>query len=95
ATTPTMTDVFDLNQKEWTFEAKPSAVLLKTDLPLPAAAREAAQKGRSVPISHDAQYWAKKTAGFDFSGEDRVDADLFNRIVWEGLMRGPYPARDY
>ena len=30
ATTRPMTDIFDLNQREWSFEAKPSSVLLQT-----------------------------------------------------------------
>jgi hypothetical protein len=42
--------------------------------------------------SHDAAYWAEKTAGFDFTAEDRVDAERFNRIVWEGVMGTAYPA---
>jgi hypothetical protein len=42
-------------------------------------------------LAHNAAYWAAKTAKFDFRGEDRVDADAFNRIIWEGLMSGPYP----
>ena len=94
ATTRPMTDIFDMNQKEWTFEAKPSAVLLQTDLPLSATAREAAKASRPVKVSHDVGYWAEKTAGFDFSIEDRVDPELFNRVIWEGLMERPYPARE-
>jgi len=27
----------------------------------------------------------RKTRGFDFSAEDRVPADLYNKILWEGL----------
>ena len=34
-----------------------------------------------------------KTKGFDFSQEDRVDPDKFNRVIWEDLMGGkPYPS---
>jgi len=41
----------------------------------------------------DAAYWAKATAGFDFSDADRVPPDKFNRILWKGLMGGKrYPA---
>ncbi|MGA8026726.1 MAG: bifunctional YncE family protein/alkaline phosphatase family protein [Bryobacteraceae bacterium] len=91
ATERPMTDVFDLKQKEWTFHAVPSAVLLKTELPLSNRAREAAESAIPVRLSHDFRYWAEKTSGFDFSAEDRVDADEFNRIVWAGLMNRPYP----
>jgi hypothetical protein len=93
ATTRSMTEVFDLNQKEWRFEAKPSAVLADTKLPLSESARRMAQAAAPVKIAHSAEYWAAKTRGFDFREEDRVDADAFNRIVWEGLMKSPYPAR--
>jgi hypothetical protein len=93
ATTRPMTDVFDLQQKEWNFEAKPSALLLKTSLPLSTEARQAAERATPVDPAHGSDYWAAKTSGFDFSAEDRVDAQAFNRIVWQGLMTGPYPER--
>jgi DNA-binding beta-propeller fold protein YncE len=94
ATAAPMTAVFDLSQKDWTFDAKPSAVLLKTDLPLSPAARAAGQSLPDVPISHAASYWAAQTVGFDFSAEDRVDAGKFNRVIWQGIMARPYPKRD-
>jgi len=66
----------------------PSAFLVKnTKLPLPDAVQAAA----GPKPTHSAAYWAKQTAGMDFSGEDRVDAVGFNRIVWQGLMSTPYP----
>jgi YVTN family beta-propeller protein len=91
ATERPMTDVFDLNQKEWNLDAVPSALLEQTKLPIPDSARKAAQSSAPVKLSHDSAYWAAKTAQFDFRGEDRVDADAFNRIIWEGMMIGPYP----
>jgi len=48
--------------------------------------------GRSLKPTHTAQYWAKKTRGFDFSGEDRVPTELYNRILWQGLKGTPAPA---
>jgi YVTN family beta-propeller protein len=92
ATERPMADIFDLNQKEWNFDAIPSAVLANTKLPIPESARKAAGWSGPVRLAHNARYWAAKTVNFDFRGEDRVDADKFNRIVWEGLMSGPYPA---
>ena len=86
ATSRPMTDVFDLNQLNWTFEAKPSAVLNETSLPLSSTDRSRA----ALRSSHDASYWANATQGFDFGGEDRVDADQFNRILWQGLKGTPY-----
>jgi hypothetical protein len=85
-----MTDVFDINQKEWTFSAVPSIYLYNTQLPLPPRFA----KGRHIPKpTHDAAYWAEKTKGFDFSHEDALyDPEKFNRIIWEGLHgRVPYP----
>ena len=91
ATSRPMTDVFDLGQKEWTFDATPSAALLKTTLPLSAASRAAAMANSSVTFTHDSAYWTKATAGLDFSGEDRVDSGKFNRILWRGMKATPYP----
>lgn len=91
ATERPMTDVFDLNQKEWTFDAAPSAILANTKLPIPASAFAPTRASAGLKPSHEAAYWAKRTAGFDFSGEDRVNAEKFNRIVWEGVMATAYP----
>ncbi|HZC35925.1 MAG TPA: hypothetical protein VE242_09945, partial [Chthoniobacterales bacterium] len=84
-----MTQVFDLNQSEWTFDAVPSIYLYNTQLPLPG--RFAKNKAIPKP-AHDAAYWAEKTKDFDFSREDRVDPDKFNRVIWAGLHADkPYP----
>ena len=43
--------------------------------------------------THNAAYWANVTKGMDFSSEDKVDGDQFNRILWTGLMGDkPYPS---
>ncbi|HXY26382.1 MAG TPA: hypothetical protein VEI73_17145 [Candidatus Acidoferrum sp.] len=42
-------------------------------------------KGPDLKPTHDVKYWAAKTRGFDFSGEDRVPAELYNKILWEGI----------
>jgi DNA-binding beta-propeller fold protein YncE len=88
---PPMTDAFDTTQSSWTFSAFPALVLFNTQLPL-------LDKGMKVNLgaipkpTHDAAYWAEKTKGFDFSQEDRVPTELFNRVIWEGLMGDrPYP----
>jgi len=41
--------------------------------------------------THDAAWWAAKTAGMDFSKEDLNDPYKFNRIIWEGIKGTPYP----
>jgi hypothetical protein len=77
-----MSDVFDTKLKPWTFSAAPSDYLYSTTLPLPAM-----QAGHHILYStHDAAYWAKVSEGMDFSEEDHVDAQRYNRIVWRGLM---------
>ena len=49
--------------------------------------------GPIVKPQHDAAYWDKVTAGFDFSEADQVPPAQFNRVLWKGLMGGkPYPA---
>jgi hypothetical protein len=49
--------------------------------------------GPDIKPKHDAEYWTKATAGFDFSDADRVPPSKFNRVLWKGLMDGkPYPA---
>jgi hypothetical protein len=48
--------------------------------------------GGDYKPQHTLDWWREQTRGFDFSGEDRVPADLFNRVLWEGLVGDrPYP----
>lgn len=83
-----MADVFDIHQKEWSYDATSSVLLYTTQLPLPAKTT-----GLRIPKqTHTAAYWAKVTKGLDFSKEDRVDEDVYNRILWKGIMgKKPYP----
>jgi DNA-binding beta-propeller fold protein YncE len=85
-----MSDIFDLKQNSWSFRAAPSDCLRKTRLPLPGEKAETAP--RPCPGEHDASYWDEQTRGYDWSQEDRVPADAFNRVLWTGLGHGPYPA---
>ena len=90
---PPMTDAFDVNQATWTFNAGPALVLFNSTLPLANAAAVRANNVIPKP-THDAVWWEAKTKGFDFSQEDRVNPDAFNRVIWEGLKGGkPYPSR--
>jgi DNA-binding beta-propeller fold protein YncE len=85
-----MTKVFDLNQREWSFDAVPSIYLYNTQLPLPPRFA----KNKTIPKpTHDAAYWADRTKQFDFTREDNIsNPDKFNRIIWEGLHGDkPYP----
>jgi YVTN family beta-propeller protein len=86
-----MTDVFDLSARTWTFNAEPSAALAQTDLPVP---RKTAALKREFASAHDANYWARATRGYDWSAEDRIDAEAYNRILWEGIRgAAAYPGR--
>jgi hypothetical protein len=84
-----MTDVFDLNQTAWSYNAI-------TPAPIARELSSTPQQSQSGSGFHDAQsaaYWASQTRGFDWSVEDRVPAVLFNQILWKGLTGGlPYPA---
>jgi DNA-binding beta-propeller fold protein YncE len=89
-----MSDVFDVHSSgTWSYTAEASTVLGSTMI----ASREGGlgaklAEGPVVRPKHGARYWARATAGFDFSDADRVPPAKFNRIVWRGLMNGrPYP----
>ncbi|HEY6257329.1 MAG TPA: hypothetical protein VIY51_16220 [Xanthobacteraceae bacterium] len=84
-----MTDVFDLKQKNWSYQAAPSACLRRTRLPLPQ--EKAAADPSLCPAEHSAAFWDEKTKGYDWSEEDRIPTETFNRVLWEGLGQGPYP----
>jgi DNA-binding beta-propeller fold protein YncE len=100
ATAEAMGDVFELESAPWTFNAIVPEVLRGTTLPLPPASAK-----NSLPSSHQIQafsepkfddpaYLAAKTEGMDFSSEDRLNAALFNRVLWQ-VMRSaaPYPTQ--
>jgi DNA-binding beta-propeller fold protein YncE len=88
ATARPMAEIFDLNQKDWSFRAEPSSYLAGTQLPVPK------KQGSILHPTHDAAYWTEKTRQFDFSKEDNLsDPDQFNRIIWAGLKGdAEYPA---
>jgi hypothetical protein len=91
ATQSAMTEVFDLNQREWDFTAKPSAYLANTQLPIP---KSSFAEYKHIPRpTHNGAYWADKTKSFNFNVEDQLgDPQKFNRIIWRGLKGNvPYP----
>jgi YVTN family beta-propeller protein len=47
----------------------------------------------AVKPLHDGVWWAQATKGFNFNHPDLNNADLFNRILWKGIMGDskPYP----
>jgi DNA-binding beta-propeller fold protein YncE len=95
-----MADVFDRDSStKWDFHAVAST-LLQPLLTKPIAMGGLGfdpntvefAAGRKLKPTHDSQYWAEKTRGFDFSAEDRVPPELYNKILWEGLKGKPAPA---
>jgi YVTN family beta-propeller protein len=89
-----MAKVFDTRSSgAWYFAATASTVLATTTLKL-AEAKQAVRfaHGPSIKPKHDAAYWDRVTAGFDFSDADRVPPARFNRVLWAGMMGSkPYP----
>jgi hypothetical protein len=87
--------VFDMGSSgHWDFTAEASTILKTTDLAAELTNLKVDfVRGPDIKPKHDANYWAKVTAKFDFSDADRVPPDQFNRVIWKGLMgRKPYPA---
>jgi hypothetical protein len=91
-----MADVFDIHSSgAWTFTAVASTLLKQTTLFAQSVGSGGSKvqyaEGPNLRPTHNAKYWAAKTRGFDFSSEDRVPADLYNKILWEGLKGTPAP----
>ena len=42
-------------------------------------------KTASVASLHKGKWWAQATKGLNFSNEDKVDAEKFNRLIWAGI----------
>jgi DNA-binding beta-propeller fold protein YncE len=88
-----MSKVFRREAAPWAYTAKVPAVLRTTSLPLPPETG-----GKSAALARprrSAAWWARATAGQDFSREDALDVARFNRTLWRGIKgdRVAYPAR--
>ena len=95
-----MADLFNIRQKPtWSFTAVASTILENTAVGAVATGATSSGNdgnqyamGPAVHPLHGPQYWASVTQGMDFSHEDRVDPDLFNHVLWKGVMGNrPYP----
>ena len=92
---PPMTDVFDIHSSgSWNFVAKASTVLTSGQLAtISGGLGIQFAAGLRLKPKHSPAYWAKATAGFDFSDADRVPPAKFNKVIWKGLMgHKPYRA---
>ncbi|WP_296655198.1 beta-propeller fold lactonase family protein [Paraburkholderia sp.] len=90
-----MADVFDTKSNgSWTYTAVASTILKGTNVGNVASGIDGDQfaEGADIHPLHNATYWANATKDFDFSREDRIPPDLFNRVLWKGVMGDkPYP----
>ncbi len=80
---PPMTDVFDITKSTApAYTATASALLYSTGLAplLPPNTQRA-----SLKPTHDAAWWTARTKGYDWSSEDRIPTQAYNRLLWEGL----------
>src|SRR5262249_4595061 len=99
ATEEPMNEVFQFAKQPWTYSAIVPSVLRTTSLPLPPPnAAELKRSAQTLAFSkprHTAQYLEAKTIGMDFSVEDRLDVDRFNRILWAAMKgeKTPYPTQ--
>ena len=89
-----MADVFDIRSSgEWTYVAEASTVLATTTVANQTNPGVRYAKGPMIKPKHDAAYWDRVTAEFDFSEADQVPVAQFNRLLWAGLKGDtPYPA---
>jgi YVTN family beta-propeller protein len=89
-----MADLFDTKSDgSWDFTAVASTILKGTNVGnVVTSAGALFAQGPAIRPLHGATYWAAATKGFDFSKEDRIQPDLFNRVLWRGVMGNkPYP----
>jgi Phosphoesterase family len=80
-----MSDVFDLSQAAWTYDAVVPEILRSTQLPLGTRAELPASVDCFRASRHDAAWWEAAMAGQDFSQEDRLNPVKFNTALWIGL----------
>ena len=47
----------------------------------------------AIKSLHDGAWWAQATKGFNFNHPDMINSELFNRILWRGIIGDdkPYP----
>jgi hypothetical protein len=95
-----MADLFEAKGNgAWTYTAVASTILKGTNVGNVATGATNSgndgnqfAEGEDIHPLHDAKYWADATKDFDFSKEDRIPPELFNHVLWKGVMGNkPYP----
>jgi len=68
------------------------SILYTTQLPLPPAAKVKVSRAYTKPL-HNAQYWSDRMRGMNFTVEDKLDTERYNKALWQGLKGEdvPYP----
>jgi DNA-binding beta-propeller fold protein YncE len=94
---PAMDAVFNPAQGPgWTYSHLVSSVLKTTTLNLSSLSPDGSVRYAEGDYKtlHTPEWWREQTWGFDFTSEDRAPADLFNRVVWQGIVGDrPYPEK--
>jgi len=95
-----MADLFDTTGNgAWTYTAVASTILKGTNVGNVATGSAKSgndgnqfAQGPDIHPLHGPTYWANATKAFDFSKEDRIPPEMFNRVLWKGVMGDrPYP----
>lgn len=94
--TAPMSDMFDKKQSSWNYQAVVPNILYTTQLELPPKSQANVAKAPTPCLDvpkQAAAYWTAVMKGQNFSVEDKLDSDAFNRAVWKGLKGEelPYP----
>lgn len=92
-----MSDVFVKQPNLQTYTAPIPGILCEAPVD-PSLVPECSNPGKrpvtaAVKSLHDGTWWARATKGLNFAHPDLNNADVFNRILWKGIMGDdkPYP----
>lgn len=86
--TAPMADLFDRQQYAWDYQAVIPNILYTTQLELPMKASALVAMAPTSCLDKPKQepaYWEAAMQGQNFSIEDKLDAEAFNRAIWTGL----------
>jgi hypothetical protein len=88
-----MWELFEKRLRPWPYDAIVPEPLRGTSLPIAAAQAPVRKSALSAGPARDARWWESAMAGLDFTREDALDSDRFNRVLWAGLKGddAPYP----
>jgi hypothetical protein len=91
-----MSDVFDttLDPSTFKYTATTSGALSGTGALAQRDRSRLREYYAALKRGHDWKYWERVSKGQNFSREDDLDVEAYNRALWKGLMGSkPYPTR--